>query len=258
MNDKWKGAFLALAIAVAIISGVTAVYFLMANYKEAPTSVTMSDLVQSGTADSGSEILTVEGENGEKVDLTISDIPLYKEYLDLQDDIGNEVERTQLEVLDLAGQERFILLKYNCGNKHCSTILVKERESGVVSVGLADGIFQDYKLSPNKDLLLARFGYSEGGQVVRHVLLAVDLVQMKVIPYESTELAEVFMHTPTWPIPDYEWIDNNQFWMASVDLQSSEAEFEAIQNWLASSERKIKKITISLNQKDRLGAYLTP
>ncbi|WP_341280336.1 hypothetical protein [Paenibacillus sp. FSL H8-0537] len=106
--------------------------------------------------------------------------------------------------------------------------------------------------------LLLRFGYNEGGQVIRHVLFAVDLVQMKVVPYESAEMGEVYMYTPTWPIVDYQWIDNNQFWVASADLQSSEAEFEAVQNWLASSDRNIKKVTILLNQEELLDAYSMP
>ncbi|WP_338553826.1 hypothetical protein [Paenibacillus sp. KS-LC4] len=135
-------------------------------------------------------------------------------------DSENEAARPKLELLDLADQERFILLKYNCANKRCSTILVKEHDSKVESVGLADGIFQDYKLSPEKNKLLLRYGYNEGGQVIRHVLFVVDLVQMKVVPYESAEMSKEYMYTPTWPVVDYQWMDNNQFWVESADLQN--------------------------------------
>ncbi|ANY66507.1 hypothetical protein BBD42_08580 [Paenibacillus sp. BIHB 4019] len=263
MNKKRQRSSLVLVIVMAFVfvSGAAAVYFLKANHKEAPAGADAADSVRLEVKKVGPEMLVVEGANGEKVELAIGDIPLYKEYLGLQADVADiekEVERTQVETLDIADQERFILLKYNCANKQCSTILVKESNSGLVSVGLADGIFQDYKLSPEKNRLLLRFGYNEGGQVVRHVLFAVDLVRMKVIPYERAELAKVYMFTPTWPIPDYEWVDNDQFWMASADLQSSQAGFEEVRNWFASSERKIKKMTILLNQEERLDAYSMP
>ncbi|KQO14146.1 hypothetical protein [Paenibacillus sp. Leaf72] len=263
MNKKRQSSSLVLVIVMAFVfvSGAAAVYFLKGNHKEVPAGTDAADSVRLETEKVGPEVLVVEGANGEKVELAIGDIPLYKEYLGLQAhaaDIEKEVKRTQLEMLDIADQERFILLKYNCGNKQCSTILVKESNSGLVSVGLADGIFQDYKLSPEKNRLLLRFGYNEGGQIVRNVLFAVDLVQMKVVPYERAELGEVYMYTPTWPIPDYEWVDNNQFWMASADLQSSKTGFEEVRNWLASSERKIKKITISLNREEQLDAYSMP
>ncbi|MGG4142046.1 hypothetical protein ABEW34_02850 [Paenibacillus algorifonticola] len=263
MNKMRQRSSLVLVIVMAfvLVSGAAAVYFLKGNHKVAPADTEMANLVRMETEEVVPKVLVVGGANGEKIELAISDIPLYKKYLGLQADIAeieNEVERTQLEMLDIAGQERFILLKYNCANKQCSTILVKEHDSELVSVGLADGIFQDYKLSPEKNRLLLRFGYNEGGQVVRHALFAVDLVQMKVIPYEREELAKVYMYAPTWPIPDYEWVDNNQFWIGSADLQSSKAGFEEIQNWFASSERKIKKTTISLNREERLDAYSMP
>ena len=115
-----------------------------------------------------------------------------------------------MKCIDTSTDEQFILLKYSCGNKQCSTVLVKVNEAEITSIALAEGIFQDYKMSPAKDKLVVRYGFNEGGAVVRHILIGIDLLDMKVIPFDSTQIADAYMYTPTWPIVDYQWIDDEE------------------------------------------------
>lgn len=242
-KNVWLTAFILLLVA-------TAIFFTTKTHEDAQVKTTMSHLIETDSSESIPDVLTVKDANGKSLDLAIKDIPVYNNYLKEQEDIKAEIERTQLEVLHLPTQEHFILLKYNCGNKQCSTILVKKSDSKITSIALADGIFQDYKISPENDELLLRYGYNEGGELVRHILIAVDLLKMKIIPFESTQLAKEYMYTPTWPIVDYQWIENNRFIIEAGDLESPE--FEAVKNWYASNEKKTKKIEILLNREKRL------
>ena len=200
-----------------------------------------------------SQVLTLTDDTGKLFELSTNSIPEYEAYLDIQDDAKTEIERTQYEIINTSNDEQVILLMYGCGNKQCSTLLIKVKDSEVSSVTLANGIFQDYKISPGQDGLLVRYGYNEGGVVVRHILVAIDLQKMKVMPFDSTELAEEYMYTPTWPIIDYRWIDDEKFLMEKSDLTSSD--FETVKNWYATAELQTKIVEISLNKTKRLEAY---
>ncbi|MGG1634962.1 hypothetical protein [Paenibacillus sp. NRS-1760] len=222
----------------------TAVLFIIKSLQADPLKKSIS-IEQKPSANS-SDTLIVKDENGENLKLKINYIPPYKQYLQSQEDSKTEIERTHSEALTLSTQEHFILLKYSCGNKQCSTILVKESNSTITSLALGDGIFQDYQLSPGKTELLLRYGYSEGGEIVRHTLIAVDLLSMEKIPFESTALSNEYMSTPIWPILDYQWIEKDRFMIESADLASSD--YEAVKHWYTSTEKKTKFVEISINK----------
>ena len=199
-------------------------------------------------------MLTLQDAKGESFDVSIDDIPVYQAYLESQDDIMTEIERTQYEVFDTSTDAQLILLKYSCGNKQCSTVLVKVNEAEITSIALADGIFQDYKMSPTKEKLVVRYGFNEGGAVVRHILIGIDLLDMKVIPFDSTQMADAYMYTPTWPIVDYQWIDDKKLLIEAADLASSD--FAAVANWYASTDPKTTKVEVLISETRRLDSYL--
>lgn len=195
-------------------------------------------------ANQAEDVLNIKLESGEALKLHISDLPLYKAYLDTQDDIATEVERTQYELLPLSKTDSYLLLKYNCGNKQCSTLLVKVSGAEVASIGLPDGIFGDYKLSPDRNKLLVRYGYNEGNQVVRHIIVATDLEKMEVIPLSSASATKAYAEVPTWPITDYEWTDDNHFSIWVADTGSTD--FSALAKWFSAEVQKTKEIQIAL------------
>lgn len=218
------------AIAVAIIS----------KSSSSPPSPASGNVLPSA--------LDLVDQDGNPVHLELSSLPLYEQYLESSPDIPTEIARTRAETLPLPRPERFLLLKYNCGNKHCDTNLVRMAEPGSgspsISIGLAGGIYQDFELSPDGNSVLLRFAYNEGGTVLRHTLIAVDLPEMELIPAASATLADTYMRTPNWPIISYRWISNQQFRVERPDLDSSK--YQALQQWSSSDHPPVRAIDIRL------------
>lgn len=236
-----------------LLIGAASLFLIVINDQQTPNKASTSNAFETPVSDHEIEKLIINEDDGTSFSLLIKDIPLYRSYLDAQTDRTAEIERTQYTVLDISKQTKYVLLQYSCGNKQCSTILVKISDSNISSIALANGIFQDFKVSLDKGRVLLRYGYNEGSQVVRHILIAVDLEQLKVIPYQSDQMAKVYMLTPTWPLHEYHWIDNNQFIIKTPDLKSSE--FESIKKWFSSSEQKTKDVSISLSENNLLNSY---
>ncbi|QOS77078.1 hypothetical protein JNUCC31_19940 [Paenibacillus sp. JNUCC31] len=198
------------------------------------------------------DIVEIKSE-GKSIKLSLNDIPQYKNYLLNEADIQSEIARTQFTSLDVPSSETYAILKYGCGTKDCSTILVKTDGSKSESLTMPVGIFQDYKLSPDQGKMLIRYAYDEGGLVRRQILVAVDLKPLKVIPYTSADLEEPFMLKPTWPIISYDWNDNNEFTIETAALETSE--YSALKDWFSSENRKTRKVTIRLDSIRRLDEY---
>lgn len=194
--------------------------------------------------------LDLKDQDDNPVHLELSSLPLYEQYLESSLDIPAEIARTQAEILPISRPERFLLLKYNCGNKHCDTNLVRMAEPGsgrsCISIGLAGGIYQDFELSPDGNIVLLRFAYNEGGTVLRHTLIAVDLPEMDLVPAASATLADTYMHTPNWPIISYRWISNREFRVERPDLDSSK--YQALQQWSSSDHPPLRAIDIRLKK----------
>lgn len=224
-----------------MLVGAITVVFTLIKYQENPNAAPNSTETHMST-----NVIKIQYNNGKTFDLSIDDIPVYKAYVDSQDDIMTEIERTRYELIKTSTDAQFILLQYSCGNKHCSTLLIKVSDSEITSIALADGIFQDYKTSPKKDKLLIRYGFNEGGAVVRHLLIGIDLLEMKVIPFESTVLADAYMYIPTWPIVDYLWSSEEEFLMETSDLASSD--FDQVKDWYAATDPKTKIVEVMLSK----------
>ena len=243
-----------LVLSLIILSGAIIVVFsIVTNQNPTPT---LNSTVTVTLVNDTDNFLTIQDETGRVFDVSVNDIPIYKEYLDSQEDIKTEIERTQFEIINTSTEDQIILLKYNCGNKQCSTLLMKIKNSEITSLALANGIFQDYEISLEKDKLLLRYGYNEGDAVVRHILIGIDLLEMKVIPFESSKIGEEYMFTPTWPIVAYKWTDNDRVMIETADLES--ADFESVQHWYTSTDNKTIEIEVPISKTNRLDSYLTP
>ncbi|WNS40891.1 hypothetical protein [Paenibacillus sp. MMS20-IR301] len=250
MIKRKLAPFLILLLCAAGIAAV------LIRFQDAPAADVVTATSEPAPSGQIPDVLTIHDQNGNPINLDTGDIPMYKQYLESQEDILTEIRRTQLETLNLSAQERYLLLKYNCGNKQCSTILLKNTDSKSTSISLANGIYQDFKLSPGQDRILLRYAYNEGDSVVRHILIAVDLPSMKILSYASGELAKEYMYAPKWPIVSYRWDNNQQFQIETPDLDSSA--FEALQEWNHSGTQATKRAEVSLNPNDRLDAYTVP
>lgn len=193
------------------------------------------------------DIVEIKSE-GKSIKLSLNDIPQYKNYLLNEADIQSEISRTQFTSLDVPSSKTYTMLKYSCGTKGCSTILVKTGGNKNKSLTMPAGIFQDYNLSPDQGKMLIRYAYNEGGLVRRQILVAVDLKKLEIIPYASTEFEEAFMLKPTWPINSYDWIDNNHFTIETAALETSE--YNILKDWFDSNDHETRMITIRLNSLD--------
>jgi hypothetical protein len=186
--------------------------------------------------------------------LLLDDVPKYKDYLLHEEDVQSEIARTQFVTMETPSiKEDLNLLKYNCGNKNCSTILVKSDGRENRSVNLPTGIFQDYKFSPDHTKVLIRYAYSEGRQIYKQILVAIDLQSLQLIGYLSSRLEEQFMLTPNWPIISYDWKDHNHFIIETAALETNG--YTDLERWFLSEDRKIKKIKIEIDASKRLNEY---
>ncbi|GKV57556.1 hypothetical protein NCCP2222_35030 [Sporosarcina sp. NCCP-2222] len=181
-----------------------------------------------------------------ELEIPVKDLPTLQSYLSAQTDPELEIERTHYEEIETHTEERFFLLQYSCGNKQCDSLLIKVHNREIKSLPLRNGIFQDYQLSPDQDKVLIRYAYNEGGQIIRHILVPVDLAKLESIPFTFEEDTKEFMNEPTWPILEYEWISSNTFRLVTADLLSSD--FNQLQTWYASDVKKSKTVDILLDE----------
>ncbi|KOY13055.1 hypothetical protein [Paenibacillus xylanivorans] len=227
-------------------------YLINSSASEATETVSTETELPHAELSTLPDIVEIKSE-GKSIKLSLNDIPKYKNYLLNEGDIQTEIARTQFTSLDVPSSKMFAMLKYGCGTKDCSTILVKTNGNKSESLTMPVGIFQDYKVSSDHKKVLIRYAYDEGSLVKRQILVAVDLEKLKIIPYTSAALEEPFMLKPTWPIISYDWIDNNQFTIETAALETSK--YSALKNWFSSENRKTRKVTIGLDVNKRLDEY---
>lgn len=244
-----KKMFFLLLVIVLVTSAVIIIWFDRLESSEYQTKIG-NDFNSTGMHNQASSLPNIiEIMNEEAaLQLPLNDVPEYKRYLMNEVDFQTEIDRTQLEVLEVPSSETYSMLKYGCGIKVCSTLLVKIDGRETHSLPMPEGILQDYKLSSDYQQVLIRYAYDEGGLVKRHILVAVDLKKLEIIPYASTEFEETFMLKPTWPIISYEWIDNNHFTIETAALETSE--YNVLKDWFDFNDRETRKVTIRLNSLD--------
>lgn len=250
----------ALAFLVFLMIGTGSLIWVYTNTvttsQAAETSTVDMERLGSGSGDSATPSLpdVVEFKSDDtSLKVHLNDIPQYKKYLLNEGNIESVIARTQFVKLPVATAETYAMLKYSCGTQACSTILIRTDGEHTESLTMPVGIFQDYKLSPDHDKMLFRYASDEGGVVVRHIIVAVDLDSFKVIRYASPDLEKQFLLKPTWPVLSYAWINNHRFDLETAALDTSD--FNAIKDWLSSERRKIKKVEIKLDDNHQLDEF---
>lgn len=238
MRDK-VSTYMILFGSVAAL-GVLFLVFLVLQ----PSPGSSTTTVRESPLQETSEQLVIAEENRETIVISVQDLPVLRNYLDGQEDRLTEIERMHYVILDSSRLEKYVLIQYGCGNKQCSTLLVKIYGSNLSSISLADGIYQDYRISPDQSKALLRYGYHESAEVIRHTVIVLNLDSMESIPFHTDAATNEYRDTPTWPIEDMDWIDDDKFTLEIADIDLST--FEALQEWNSTVDRKTKKLEISL------------
>lgn len=176
--------------------------------------------------------------------IPFSSIPIYRDYLQEQSDSVDEIERSSFELLPLnsSNGSKYGVLMYNCGNKLCSSLLVKLSET-ITSIELGNSMLMDMKQSPNLGLAAFRYGENEGNLVIRNRLILINLENMELLHPVSKVFSKEFVESATWPITEYEWNSDQNLSIRVADIQN--ADYNSLLTWF-NGLKKTKKIEIGL------------
>lgn len=230
-----------IMMSALFIVGITLYFITQIQSIQSDPSAQVEENMDKG---SSPLVLEISKPVGSPLSIPINQIPEFAAYLSQETDPASELNRTMYDILNISDQEQYVLLKYSCGNKQCSTILIKVTDSSIESLPLATGIFQDFKLSSNRTDILMRYGFNEGS-LTRHIVIPVNLTNMALIPFVSSEQADIYSIEPTFPIVDYNWIHDSTFQISTADLPNSDN--NSLQQWYESGTNMIKEVSIELD-----------
>ncbi len=186
---------------------------------------------------------------GNNIPIFISSLPLFEEYLMEQDDQKIEIERTSVTFLDIKSKDGsfYNLFKYDCGNKLCSSLLVKlSKEKKVISsLKSGYGMFIDVKQSLNLENVVFRFAINEGNLVIRNNLVPFNIKNMELLQVESKQIYQEYIENANIPITDFKWVNNDVILIKVADIQDST--YDSLLNWYKAPIRKTKEIKIELH-----------
>ncbi|UPK44912.1 hypothetical protein [Paenibacillus pabuli] len=121
-------------------------YLYSSSTREAAETVSTETELQHAELSALPDVVEIKRE-GKSIKISLNDIPQYKNYLLNEGDIQAEIARTQFTSLDVPSSNVYAMLKYGCGTKDCSTILVQTNGNKSESLTMPVGILQDYKVS---------------------------------------------------------------------------------------------------------------
>lgn len=200
----------------------------------------------SKTRNKESAILHLSDAKGDKFSVPISSVPIYEKYLNDQPDKKLEIDRSSASYLNLKTSDGsfYNILKFNCGNKLCSSLLIKiSKDKKIISnIELGYGILIDMKQSPNQENVVFRFGVNEGNVVMRNNIIPINLKTMRLLQPKGEKLSKEFIEKATWPITEYKWISNNNVLIQSADIRNTD--YDSLLNWYKSS-KLTKKTTVN-------------
>lgn len=233
-----------LLLCIITIASPIIICMLFLNQKEI-------DFTNKGEIDSANkdELLFVE-QDDMRITIPINSIPKYQQYLDEQSDRNLEIQRTSYDFLDFHRSDGsiFILLKYSCGSKLCSTLLIKYSSENISSIALGYGsIFMEAKQSPNSNYAAFLYGQNEGNQILRNNLIAVDLGRMELLTSENNDLANTYLSNAIWPIIDFNWTNDQTIEIQSADILNSD--YDSLLTWYKSS-MKTKEVQLNFQVND--------
>lgn len=228
---------------VSIIACSIMASMLFVEQKEADF---IDDEEQAYSPDSASDdtVLFLE-QDDIKITLPIHSIPIYEQYLYGQSDRNLEIQRTSYDFLNFhhSDESIFILLKYGCGTKLCSTLLIKMTNEQVTSMALSEGsIFIEVKQSPSGKSAAFLYGQNEGNLVIRNNLIPVDLEKMIIRTAENIELANIYMDNAIWPITGFTWVKDDALKVKRPDISNSD--YDSLFTWY---EGAMKTTEVQLN-----------
>ncbi|QFF97703.1 hypothetical protein PB01_02155 [Psychrobacillus glaciei] len=234
------------AILISIVTMLTLIVIVVLFYSQKEIGITNKEEVDSLNKVNDEELFLFEQE-GKEISIPIKSIPLYEEYLNEQSNRNLEIQRTLYDFLDFHDSDgsTYILLKYSCGTKLYSTLLIKLSNEILSSIALGyDSIFMEAKQSPNPNYAVFLYGQNEGNQVLRNNLLAVDLRRMKLLTAINNEVANNYIDNAIWPITSFNWLNNHMLKIQTADILNSD--YNVLLNWYESS-MKTKEIQIEFN-----------
>lgn len=161
-----------------------------------------------------------------------------------------EIQRTLYDFLEFHDSDgsTYILLKYSCGTKLCSTLLIKVLNNDISSIVLGYGsIFMEAKQSPNSNYAAFLYGQNEGNQVLRNNILAVDLRRMELLTANNNEVANNYIDNATWPITSFNWLNNQIIEIQTANILNTD--YNSLLTWYESS-MKTKEVQIELQYND--------
>ncbi|MBS4175386.1 hypothetical protein [Bacillus sp. FJAT-49736] len=194
-------------------------------------------------------LLQLSDAKGGKFSVPIKSVPIYEKYLADQSDKKLEIYRSSASYLNLKSSDVsfYNILEYNCGNKLCSSLLIKiSKDKKIISsIELGNGILIDRKQSPNLENVVFRYGVNEGNLVIRNNIIPINLKDMKLLQPKRKVLSREFIKKATWPITEYKWVNNNTVSMQSADIQKTD--YDSLLNWYKSS-KTTKNITLHFRE----------
>lgn len=188
--------------------------------------------------------ITLDDENGKRFIVPISSIPDLENYLETEMDIKTELERIQVEFLNLnSANENYFVLKYGCGIKICNLVLVQITETNEVkTIFLTVGIFTGSEVFEQKAIF--RIAVNEGNEIVRHQIMIVDLNTMNILHPIDKNADEYYFKSPLYPITEFKWITQDSIELVVADI--SDTTYETIENWYKVTSPSVKSEKISI------------
>lgn len=170
----------------------------------------------------------------EVVSISIKDIPILKQYLQVQKHPEEKIAEMELKNLG-EGQLNFYLLRFSCIKEHCSYLLLHP-DSKKSAFLLADfAKFESSQLSPDHTKVAVRFKrLNEQGIPLDHIVVF-DLNGWKPLSLSNMD-DENGMLQYTWPITSYQWIEDNMIEIRFADLE--EVTSSTWNEWNSTKEKK--------------------
>ncbi len=178
----------------------------------------------------------IRSDQGSGIELPLDELPPLRAYLEGEGAAEEELERTAFSEIETGETDRLGVVKYGCGNKSCSLLLVRSGDSGTSSIELPRGLYVDSRVDRGRILL--RLAYPEGNRVVRHLILPIDYRTMTMLSYGDEGDQRQLLSSPAWPVMDYGWDGTDRIWIetAAADI----GDYEELEQWFANENRELR------------------
>ncbi len=185
---------------------------------------------------------------GNEKRFNVKDLPLIHKYVQTSPDPDLAVARMRINEIETPLQETSLyILRYACGSKLCSNMLIKETKNEVQTRLVSDlSLFKTASISPNQEKLLLTFLVNEGDTITRGKVKVIDLDHLE--PMSLLQDDDQVDLNFVWPILDATWKTDDSIEVSIPKLESSS--LEAIKNWYRLNPENQEKKTIALTLED--------